>query len=40
MSDELDSADFYAVIGYYNIGSLDRQPSLECRPRPDRQVNP
>jgi hypothetical protein len=28
MSDELDSADFHAVIGYYNIGSLDRQQEI------------
>jgi hypothetical protein len=28
MSNELDPTDFDAVIGYYNIGSLDRQQEI------------
>jgi hypothetical protein len=28
MSNDLDPTDFDAVIGYYNIGSLDRQQEI------------
>ena len=33
-SDELDSSDFDAVVGYYNIGSLDRQQEIWDRAMP------
>jgi hypothetical protein len=39
MSDELDSADFHAVIGYYNIGSLDRQQEIWDRAMPKELTN-
>jgi hypothetical protein len=35
MSNELDPTDFDAVIGYYNIGSLDRQQEIW-----DRAITP
>ena len=35
MSNELDPTDFDAVIGYYNIGSLDRQQEIW-----DRTITP
>jgi hypothetical protein len=38
-SDELDSADFHAVIGYYNIGSLDRQQEVLDRAMPTELTN-
>ena len=33
-SEELDSSDFDAVVGYYNIGSLDRQQEIWDRAMP------
>ena len=35
MSNDLDPTDFDAVIGYYNIGSLDRQQEIW-----DRAITP
>ena len=35
MSNELDPTDFDAVIGYYNIGGLDRQQEIW-----DRAITP
>ena len=38
MSTELDPTDFDAVIGYYNIGSLDRQQEIWDRAIPTELI--